>query len=89
MTTKQKIDFDIGDIILDTATKDIGILVYRSELFDEFSDFTREKEIFVWDIYWNIPDPSPWPYDTNFHKYSETGLEFLIQSGIFIHYKCN
>ena len=89
MSDKQKIHFDIGDIIFDKATKDVGILIYRYKLFDDEYSSDINGEITVWDVYWNSPGPFLLKDDTNFHKYSEIGLEFLIQSGIFIHYKCN
>lgn len=67
--------FKVGDILYDTHSKDIGILIGR---FDN-STVTREHDFYlwVWEIYWT----------RELHQfYSEDGLQNMVTSERLIHF---
>jgi len=68
-------DFKIGDILYDTISKDIGILISR---FDNGAAI-REHDFYlwVWEIYWTH----------ELHQfYSEDSLENMVTSERLIHF---
>lgn len=68
-------DFKIGDILYDTISKDIGILISR---FDNGA-VRREHDFYlwVWEVYWT----------REFHQfYSEDGLKLMVTSERLIHF---
>jgi hypothetical protein len=68
-------DFKIGDILYDTLSKDIGILIGR---FDNGA-VMREHDFYlwVWEIYWT----------QELHQfYSEDGLKNMVTSERLIHF---
>jgi len=68
-------DFKIGDILYDTISKDIGILISR---FDNGS-VMREHDFYlwVWEIYWT---------QERQQFYTEEGLEHMVTSERLIHF---
>ena len=67
--------FKVGDILYDTHSKDIGILISR---FDNGS-IAREHDFYlwVWEIYWT----------RELHQfYSEDGLQNMVTSERLIHF---
>ena len=67
--------FKVGDILYDTVSKDIGILISR---FDS-GEGCRGQHFFigVWEIYWTREQ----------HQYySEDGLENMVTSERLIHF---
>ncbi len=68
-------DFKIGDILYDTISKDIGILISR---FDNGA-VMREHDFYlwVWEIYWT----------RELHQfYSEDALKNMVTSERLIHF---
>ena len=68
-------DFKIGDILYDTISKDIGILISR---FDN-GNVMREHDFYlwVWEVYWT----------RELHQfYSEDSLEIMVTSERLIHF---
>ena len=68
-------DFKIGDILYDTISKDIGILISR---FDN-GNVMREHDFYlwVWEVYWT----------RELHQfYSEDGLKNMVTSERLIHF---
>lgn len=93
MDTKDNLHFKIGDIIIDTINNDVGILIRKYMLFDEFNDpllYGDEEEstpqnILVWDIYWtgphNLLEEEP------LQTYTNDGLLILTETGVLKHFK--
>jgi len=68
-------DFKIGDILYDTISKDIGILISR---FDNGA-VMREHDFYlwVWEIYWT---------QERHQFYTEEGLGNMVTSERLIHF---
>ena len=72
-----------GDIVVDLATKDIGLLVERYSILSGIID---EKDmplanVWAWEIYWTGPDNVA--KENRYHPYTEEGLLNLIRTGTF------
>lgn len=85
------IELKSGDIVVDTSTGEIGLLVRRYSLFDppeEFYvpytvDIMKPLELWAWDIYWtgsglNLSELS------RYQPFTEEGLTNLIKTQTFI-----
>ena len=82
-----------GDIVIDVATGDIGLLANRYCLFDPPEEFYSDFEIssmpvadlnlWAWDIYWTGPDASE-VTGSRYQPYTEEGLINLIKTGTFL-----
>ena len=82
-----------GDIVIDEATGDVGLLVNRYCLFEPpeeyFSDFemreyqTSDLRLWAWDIYWAGPTGSD-SSSNRYQPYTEEGLINLVKTGTFI-----
>ena len=74
-----------GDILIDHAAREIGVLVRRYNIFEEDDDLVLVMEeidyeagvVWVWDIFW--VGPGPWPLD-RLQTYTEEGLILLIET---------
>ena len=84
------IEFRTGDIIIDMATGDVGLLVNRYAIFDIDDGYSEEDalgfppnyNIWAWDIYWAGGELA----NTNisrYQPYTEEGLGNLIRAGTF------
>jgi hypothetical protein len=79
---KERHHFSIGDVVVDTLNKDVGVLLRRYNLFDHES-YSEYEDIIVWDIYWT--GVKEWPFDEKVQTYTEDGLEILLNTGVLIH----
>jgi hypothetical protein len=79
------INLEIGDIVVDVATGDIGLLVDRYSLSDELQGPGEGLEInlWAWEIYWTGSNPSIKVIRTRYQPYTEEGLCNLIRTGTF------
>ena len=74
-----------GDILIDHAAKEVGVLVRRYNIFEEDDDLVAVIEeidydasvVWVWDIFW--VGPGPWPLD-RLQTYTEEGLLLLLET---------
>lgn len=81
------IKLEIGDIIVDVASGEVGLLVDRYSLFDDiFEHSDGDSRIFVWawEIYWTGPNPIGEEIGNRYHPYTEEGLFNLIKTGTFL-----
>ncbi len=69
------VDFEVGDILYDTISKDIGILISR---FDNGSEM-KEHDFYmwVWEVYW---------IQENHQYYSESGLKNMVVCERLVHF---
>jgi hypothetical protein len=68
-------DFKIGDILYDTVSKDIGILISRVDSGSVIPE--HDFYLWVWEIYWT----------RELHQfYSEDSLEIMVTSERLIHF---
>lgn len=82
-----------GDIVIDAATGDVGLLVNRYCLFEppeayytehELSKYEKvEIRLWAWDVYWTGPDSAS-VAGSRYQPYTEEGLINLIKTGTFI-----
>ncbi len=83
------IELEIGDIIVDSASGEVGLLIDRYSLFDDIFDYSEDggkNRIFVWawEIYWTGPNPIGEATANRYHPYTEEGLFNLIKTGTFL-----
>jgi len=81
----RNIRIDKGDIIYDTLSGDIGLVLTRFDAMDDHRhDGDESPPLFAWNILWagqNIVDLE------RMQAYTEIGLKILIHSATFKHYK--
>lgn len=79
------INLNIGDIVVDVTTGDVGLLLQRYSLLDEFLDPNEEHPInlWAWDIFWTGPNPETSENVSRYQPYTEEGLFNLIRTGTF------
>jgi hypothetical protein len=79
------INLKIGDIVVDIATGDIGLLVSRYSLYEDLLDTDGNKliNLWAWDIYWTGPLPISDETVSRYQPYTEEGLLNLIRTGTF------
>tara|TARA_A100001515_G_scaffold144976_1_gene151102 strand:- start:3004 stop:3276 length:273 start_codon:yes stop_codon:yes gene_type:complete len=75
----------IGDILQDTTSGDIGVLLRRYPILAETSE-RKDINIWVWDIYWvgKIASGSTNGIVQRLQPYTEMGLVNLISSKTFV-----
>jgi hypothetical protein len=88
--TKESFQLKIGDIVVDTIQKDIGVLIRRYQLFENLNSLLGDTEeiyedVIVWDIFWT--GPNLWLIDSGVQTYTEQGLEILLEAGALVHYE--
>ena len=80
--------FKIGDIIVDTLTQEIGLLVERYDVFedywDEIDDYGDDDmgPIWAWQILWS-GSKTPTTKTNRYSAYTEVGLVSLVNEGEF------
>ena len=69
------INLQIGDIVVDEATGDIGLLVHRYSLALELQSYEDDSSInlWAWEIYWTGSNPSIKVIRTRYQPYTEEG----------------
>jgi hypothetical protein len=67
--------FKVGDILYDTYSKDVGILISRMDNSDEL--YEHDFSMWVWEIYW---------IHENHQYYSESGLVNMVVSERLLHF---
>ena len=88
-----EIKLNIGDIVIDIATGDVGLLVNRYCLFDPPEAYYTEYEmntyeyaevnLWAWDIFWTGPNEIE-SIGTRYQPYTESGLVNLIKTVTFL-----
>ena len=73
-----------GDVIIDSVSGDVGLLMRRYSLTKEES--VDYLSLWVWDIYWI---GSAIEKSDRIHMWTEYGLINIIKAGTFMHYKNN
>jgi len=75
------IDFQAGDIVIDTNTEEIGLLIER---FDVLKHASKELQgrVFAWEIIWT---GSRTAGDTRYVPYTEHGLIKCIKDKLLTH----
>tara|TARA_B100000161_G_C33480807_1_gene382462 strand:+ start:414 stop:689 length:276 start_codon:yes stop_codon:yes gene_type:complete len=80
---------EIGDLLVDTASKKSGILVQKHRVLSTSGNFVNDRWYWAWRIVWNSPQSYyPWP-DSNEGTTSETKILEKIQKGTVKHYANN
>ena len=77
---------EIGDIVVDVASGDVGLLVMRYSLFDDLYERygqNNEFTVWAWNIYWTGPVTTETSV-SRYHPYTEEGLYNLIRTGTFL-----
>tara|TARA_R110000782_G_scaffold169898_1_gene261703 strand:- start:204 stop:449 length:246 start_codon:yes stop_codon:yes gene_type:complete len=75
-----EINLEIGDIVIDVATNDIGLLISRYSLSGE----TVKVNLWAWEIYWTGSNQDLKVIRNRYQPYTEEGLCNLIRTGTFI-----
>lgn len=85
------ISLEIGDIVIDTTTGDVGLLVERYSLFDDLVDdeYGGPLNLFAWQIFWAGPLGTISESESRYQPYTESGLLNLIKTGTFLVKKRN
>ena len=81
---------NVGDIIIDTNSGEIGLLTLRYDVLDYTpmisSDFgTSDYAIWAWEILWTGPGSDQ---SNRYQPYTEDGLFNMIHAGVFEHIAC-
>ena len=79
------VELKIGDIIIDTISGEIGLLLQRYDVLDYTPmispDFgTPDYAIWAWEILWTGPGSNE---SNRYQPYTESGLINMIHSGTF------
>ena len=79
------VELKIGDIIIDTASGEIGLLLHRYDVLEYTPmispDFgTPDYAIWAWEILWTGPGSDE---SNRYQPYTESGLINMIHSGTF------
>ena len=77
--------FDVGDLLVDPHTREVGVLVRRYDILHEDLNYSGSFEHWAWEIRWCGGDPKT--YHTNIEDYTESGLKQLVESGLFVLHK--
>ena len=74
-----------GDIVIDLATNDVGLLVERYSLLSGSIEDMHVPfaNIWAWEIYWTGPDNTTTHNISRYQPYTEEGLLNLIRTGTF------
>jgi hypothetical protein len=75
------IEFQAGDIVIDTNTEEVGLLIERFDVL-EHATADLQGRVFAWEIIWTGRKTTP---DTRHIPYTENGLIKCIKDGILIH----
>ena len=67
------IDLEIGDIVVDVATGDVGLLVERYSLFEDLTEYTPSFTLWAWNIFWTGATATAGDIGRN-QPYTEEGL---------------
>ncbi len=77
--------FNVGDLLIDPHTREVGVLVRRYDILHEDLYYSGRGEHWAWVIRWCGGDPKT--YHTNIEDYTESGLKQLVESGMFVLHK--
>jgi|TARA_R100000152_G_C6669905_1_gene106497 hypothetical protein len=75
------IEFQPGDIVIDTVTEEIGLLVERFDVLEHASEDLQSR-VFAWEIVWTGKLSRP---DNRYMPYTENGLIKCIKDGMLLH----
>ena len=75
---------NIGDVIVDSVSGDVGLLMRRYSLTKE--ERIDHISLWVWDVYWI---GSAIEKGDRIRMWTEYGLINIIKAGTFMHYKNN
>ena len=78
MGINDRVVLQIGDILYDRSSKDIGLLVRRTNNH-AYESCTDPFELWVWEVYWI--------HERSTH-YTESGLINMIGCGLLVVYAC-
>tara|TARA_R100000008_G_scaffold39701_3_gene22776 strand:+ start:1440 stop:1673 length:234 start_codon:yes stop_codon:yes gene_type:complete len=67
----------VGDILYDTMSKDIGVLIERKNNLS-YREYPEHYELWVWEVYWNSERGT---------FYTESGLINMIKVGHLLIFK--
>lgn len=73
--------FAPGDIVIDTITEEIGLLIERFDILEHADEHLRDR-VFAWEIVWTGRLTSA---DNRYMPYTENGLTRCIKDGMLIH----
>ena len=71
------IDLDVGDILYDIITKDVGVLLNRYD-GTRTLPFESTAQLWVWDVFWT---------SERYTLYTESGLVNMISEGRLLLYR--
>lgn len=80
---------EIGDLLVDTESKNSGILVQKHRVLSTSGNFVNDRWYWAWRIVWSSPQNQyPWP-DSNEDTASEAKILEKIRKGKVKHYSNN
>jgi len=75
------ITFAPGDIVVDTVTEEVGLLIERFDILEHADEYLRDR-VFAWEIVWTGKLTS---VDKRYMPYTENGLIRCIKDGMLLH----
>ena len=83
---RDKYSFSPGDMVIDTATGDRGILISKHRML---SDMYRPSPLFIWRILWFSAARSVSVIESHFrNEHPEHTMMIAIEEGQFNYYQC-
>ena len=76
------VKFESGDIIIETRTGDVGLLIERFDVLEHATMEEMRGRVYAWDIVWtgkNVRDYN------RYTPYTESALLKSIEEGVIIH----
>ena len=76
------VTFESGDIVIETRTGDVGLLIERFDVLEHASVEELRGRVFAWDIVWtgkNVKDYN------RYTPYTESALIKCMQEGVLVH----
>ena len=77
--------FEIGDLVIDPTTREVGVLLRRYDVLHEDMSYTGSHVHWAWEIRWC--GGAPQTYYNHVERYTESGLKQLVESGLFVLHK--
>ena len=81
MDVETGIEFQPGDIVIDTMTEEVGLLIERFDVL-EFASEDLQSRVFAWEVVWTGKTTRE---DNRFMPYTENGLIKCIKDGMLLH----
>lgn len=76
------VGFQSGDLVVDTASGDFGLLLERFDVLEHAPEFKLRGKVYAWDIVWTGKSVTSL---NKYTPYTEVGLNKCIKDGVLLY----